>query len=324
MSIVYINLTKDKALELTNLWNKEIGGSFPLREELFYQNSFEDVNVLLEGSWIAVDEKNQNAAGFVISKVWKEDMECIKSKKDIGHIQVLLVASEYRNKGIGSELLKRSENSLREARVKTILLGQDPWHYFPGIPSEFELTEKWFKKRGYVKYGEEYDMYCNLAATKPLELPSFPDVKFRMLDKEEKEDFLAFLNRCFPGRWEYEAIHYFQRGGTGREFVVAEKKGQIIGFCRINDSRSPLIAQNVYWAPLFGNEELGGIGPLGIDGNERGHGYGLAIVQAGMYFLYKRGIKNLVIDWTGLVDFYGKLGCKVWKKYIKYKKELNN
>ena len=71
------------------------------------------------------------------------------------------------------------------------------------------------------------------------------------------------------------------------------------------------IAQNVYWAPLF-EEELGGIGPLGIAPEERGKGYGLAIVQAGMYFLSQRGIKNIVIDWTNLVDFYGKLGISLW------------
>ena len=31
-------------------------------------------------------------------------------------------------------------------------------------------------------------------------------------------------------------MKYFEMNGTGREFLVVKKKGQIIGFCRINDS----------------------------------------------------------------------------------------
>jgi len=321
MDIQYINLTEGKAEEIFFLWNKEIGDNFPMRKELLRQNTFEDVNVLLEGSWIAIDTKNDRTVGFIVSKIWKEDMECLKIKKGVGHIQVILVDHDYRNKGIGSELLKRAEKALNEAAVKTVLLGQDPWHYFPGIPSEFEKTREWFERRGYVNYGEEYDMYCDLSKKNEVILPDLLDVKFKLLDLAEKYKFLSFLKKNFPGRWEYEAIHYFKRGGEGREFVVAEKNGEIIGFCRINDINSPFIAKNVYWAPLF-NKELGGIGPLGIDKKERGKGLGLAIVQAGMYFLYNRGIRNVVIDWTELVDFYSRLECKIWKKYTVYKKEL--
>jgi len=319
MGIDYLPLRRDKGEEIVRLWNKELSKEFPLRKELFYQNSLEDENVLIEGSWIALEK--EKLVGLIISKVWKEDLECVKNKKDTGYIQVILVDSDYRNRGIGSELLRKAEEALKANGVKTIILGQDPWHYFPGIPSEYIDTVEWFKKKGYVEFGEEYDLYCRLNGEGQVTLPVFPEVEFKILDKGQKSNFLEFLNRCFPGRWEYEAVKYFEKGGEGREFVVAEKKGKIIGFCRINDSKSPFIAQNVYWAPLF-EEELGGIGPLGIDPEERGKGYGLAIVQAGMYFLSQRGIRNIVIDWTNLVDFYGKLGCKVWKKYVKCKKQF--
>lgn len=56
-----------------------------------------------------------------------------------------------------------------------------------------------------------------------------------------------------------------------------------------------MIAQNVYWAPLY-KETLGGIGPLGIDAEERGQGYGLSIVKAGIVYLRKRKINRIVID----------------------------
>lgn len=55
---------------------------------------------------------------------------------------------------------------------------------------------------------------------------------------------------------------------------------------------------------------------------ERGNGYGIAIVQAAIAFLRNRDIKHIVIDWTGLVDFYRKLDYEVWKGYTSYRKEL--
>ncbi|WBX82247.1 GNAT family N-acetyltransferase [Virgibacillus salarius] len=116
-------------------------------------------------------------------------------------------------------------------------------------------------------------------------------------------------------------MQYFKHGGTGREFVVLKKNQHIIGFCRINDASSPIIAQNVYWSPLF-NEALGGIGPLGVDEQERGNGYGKMVVQAGIHYLRERGINRIVIDWTGLVNFYKQLDYGVWKSYWYYVKDL--
>src|SRR5699024_12360036 len=109
--------------------------------------------------------------------------------------------------------------------------------------------------------------------------------------------------------------------GTGREFVVLRKQEKIIGFCRVNDSKAPIIAQNVYWSPLF-KEELGGIGPLGVDAAERGQGLGLAIVEAGIGELRKGGVRNVVIEWTGVITCYKKLGYDIWKTYDSYKKKL--
>lgn len=54
MDIQYINLTEGRVEEILFLWNKEIGDNFPMRKELLRQNTFEDVNVLLEGSWVEI------------------------------------------------------------------------------------------------------------------------------------------------------------------------------------------------------------------------------------------------------------------------------
>ncbi|WP_062353966.1 GNAT family N-acetyltransferase [Bacillus kwashiorkori] len=310
----FFPLDQNWLIEMISLWNKEIGNDFPLRQELFYQNSFSDVNVLQNGSFLAVNE-NGKLVGFIISKFWQEQ-NFDNFHPHTGWIQVLLVDSDYRNCGIGTELLTRAENALKESAVTKILIGSDPWHYFPGVPLEYKATITWLQNRGYEFNTVETDLYKIFSDGEDIHLPSIPDIQYTILAERDQNLFIDFLHENFPGRWEYEAIQYFKRNGVGREFVIAKKQGRIIGFCRINDAKSPFIAQNVYWSPLF-SEELGGVGPLGIARSERKNGYGLAIVKAGIYFLRERGIKHMVIDWTGLVDFYGKLGFKPWKQYMR-------
>lgn len=314
-----VSLDKKQLGALVDLWNKHLKHEFPMTEELFKQNSFDDDNVCDKSSQVAVTEDG-DIMGFVVAKHWQEDLDVAMSATT-GWIQVLLVDEKYRNQGIGSRLLAHAEKHLKAHGAEHILLGRDPYHYFPGIPSEYKQTTQWFEEKGYHHEGTEFDLmgtYINEDDTSK-RIPQMDGVEFTLLRHDEKDELLAFLNRCFPGRWEYEAIHYFEKGGTGREFAVLKKKDKIIGFCRINDAKSPFIAQNVYWSPLF-DEELGGAGPLGVDAKERGQGFGLAIVEAGIALLRQRGIRRIVIDWTGLVDFYEKLGYTPWKSYESYKK----
>lgn len=308
---------RDRLEELVELWNKELAVDFPMRKELFIQNSFNDVNVSYEGSYIAVDDQD-HVIGFVVAKRWQETID-VKMDPKRGWIQVLLIDSAHRGKGLGTKLLKRAEAQLKGNGVEEMQLGGDPFHYFSGIPDQYKNAQKLAKKHGYTKRVDTYDLINHL--DKKYDLPVDNSVVFTILKKEEEVDLILFLERCFPGRWVYETMKYFEMNGDGREFVVVKKKGQIIGFCRINDSHSPFIAQNVYWSPLF-EQEVGGIGPLGIDANEQKQGYGLAIVQAAIAYLQERNTETIIIDWTILVDFYKKLDFNPWKIYGVYLKDL--
>lgn len=315
----YDPITRNRANDIVHLWNQEIGDEFPLRKELLIQNSYEDTNVLAAGSCLAVDESG-NLIGFIITKKYQEAIE-VGFNSEIGWIQVLLVKTENRNRGIGTELLRRAEDALEKSGAKKIILGKDVWHYFPGIPDHYVQVKQWFVSRNYHFDGREYDL---LTETPVLQIPEVKEARFSLLNNKNDQGLLLdFLHRCFPGRWEYEAIKYFEMGGDGREFVILKNDVQVIGFCRINDHLSHQIAQNIYWSPLF-TDGLGGMGPLGIDAAERGKGYGLALVQAGIAYLSRRGLKHFIIDWTQLIDFYKKVGAHPWKSYATYFKSLEN
>lgn len=302
-----------------HLWNRELGKAFPMRKELLEQNSFEAINICWDSSLAVLDDA-EHVIGFIIVKCYQDQLDMDMPVRT-GWIQALVVDSRFQNQGIGTRLLEHAESKLKDKGMETVLLGRDPKHYFPGVPHVCERAAVWFASRGYEKQGTDYDLARSYDSSESITYPAIGGVSFDVLDENEKSELMQFLHRCFPGRWEYEAATYFQDGGSGREFVVLKKDDRIIGFCRINDADSPVIAQNVYWAPLF-QEALGGIGPLGVDAAERGHGYGLAIVEAGIAVLRNRGVKHIVIDWTGLIDFYQKLGYHIWKSYDAYRKVL--
>ncbi|MBV9470986.1 MAG: hypothetical protein JOZ57_17250, partial [Abitibacteriaceae bacterium] len=66
----------------------------------------------------------------------------------------------------------------------------------------------------------------------------------------------------------------------------------------------------------------GGLGPVGMAAAHRKRGLGLAITAMAVWNLKQRGVRQMAIDWTSLVDFYGKLGFSVWKRYLQAEQKI--
>jgi predicted N-acetyltransferase YhbS len=66
----------------------------------------------------------------------------------------------------------------------------------------------------------------------------------------------------------------------------------------------------------------GQLGPIGVSKDVRGKGYGGCLLDASLLHLHMRGIRGCVIDWTDLVNFYGKFGFKPYREYAMLGKEL--
>jgi len=298
------------AQKLARFWNDVIGEHFPMSAALWEQNTLRDGNTLKDVS-IALIEGGQIQAVIVVKK-FSEATDALMTT-NIGWVQCLLVAKNARGRGLGTQLLNAAQRQLKEEGVVELRLGRDPWHYFPGVPVQDEQTAAWFERRGYRRESIETDLRRTANAQSPYLLDNHPTC-FRLLKQSDVPQLLAFLKCHFPGRWHYEALHYAAAGGTGREFIGIFLGGEMRGFCRINDRQSLLIAQNVYWSELL-TGPVGGIGPLGIDRSLRGMHFGSDIVKAAANELTGRGAEQLIIDWTQLTEFYGKLGFSVWKQY---------
>ncbi|MCM3636735.1 GNAT family N-acetyltransferase [Sporosarcina luteola] len=312
-----VPLSEIHVSDIVRLWNEEIGDRFPMSISLWNQNTTTEPNVLQEGSLAVVE--GGKLRGIIIVKRYMEKLD-VRMPETVGWIQCMLVEKSFRNEGIGSELLKKGEQALINAGVDEIRLGRDPRHYFPGIPLEDKATISWFEKRGYVTGEVETDLIKDVSGGELYKLMN-PSEHYRLLTKKDIPLLLHFLERVFPGRWHYEAVHYEMIGGTGREFMGFFVDGELKGFCRLNDPQSPVIAQNVYWSALC-DGEMGGIGPLGIDRKIRGNHFGIDLVKAAANELISRGVTDIVIDWTQLITFYEKLGFTTWKQYQSMAKKV--
>lgn len=303
--------------QFVQLWNDTIGNRFPMTNALWHQNTIRDSNVNWKGS-VAVIEKDE-LLGFVVTKQFQEQLD-VQMSTSIGWLQCLLVKSSARNRGIGSMLLSHAEDVMTEENVQEILLGRDPWHYFPGVPLEDLSAIEWFMGKGYEKASVETDLKKVMRNAEHFPLTHSAS-HYRVLKQDDIPKLIQFLKQTFPGRWHYEAIHYEKLQGTGREFIGLYVEDELKGFCRINDVQSPVIAQNVYWSELI-EGELGGIGPLGIDRSIRRMHFGMDLVKAAANELLVRGVDEIVIDWTQLDSFYEKLGFVPWKRYQAMRKTL--
>ncbi|MFS0688649.1 GNAT family N-acetyltransferase [Sporosarcina sp. 179-K 8C2 HS] len=305
-----VPLSEIPVSDIVELWNEELGDRFPMNATLWNQNTTMEPNVLEEGSLAVIREGRLR--GIIVAKRYLEKLDT-RMPTTIGWIQCMVVGKSFRNEGIGTELQKLAEQALIDAGVEEIRLGRDPWHYFPGVPLEDKKTIGWFEKHGYKKGGIETDLIKDVGDGELYKLTNSNE-HYRLLTKDDIPLLLTFLERVFPGRWHYEALHYELIGGSGREFMGFFIDGELQGFCRMNDPQSPVIAQNVYWSALI-EGEMGGIGPLGIDREIRGRHFGIDLVKAAANELIGRGIKEIVIDWTQLIAFYEKLGFTPWKQY---------
>jgi len=62
-------------------------------------------------------------------------------------------------------------------------------------------------------------------------------------------------------------------------------------------------------------ENWGSLGPIGVSAGLRGRGSGHALLGQALSHLRDLGARRTIIDWTGLVDFYGRHGFEVTRRY---------
>jgi ribosomal protein S18 acetylase RimI-like enzyme len=302
--------------QVLNVWNAALGEQFPLSRDLFLQNGVRDPHFDPEACWMATVPGHPDAVGFCLAKVVREPLGADGWLPRQGWVSLLAVHPAYQGRGIGAALLARAEMYLRARRRDVITLGGDPNHFLPGVPAG-EGAAAFFRAAGYEFVGDAYDLHRTVTRSTVVgerTLRDEPGVTIRPLEPEDQLRLLAFLDEVFPGRWRYTVGRFLRRGGPIRDIMGVVHAKQVVGFAQLFHPGSPWIGPSLNWTWGTGRR-AGGIGPIGLAPNFRGRGLGLALLDRSVSHLARLGIEEVVVDWTTLLDFYGRLEFSVWRHY---------
>ena len=314
-----INYSKKYQSDIINLWNSEVGFIFPITEDMFNQNISNSKYFNMDASFVCLD--GEKVVGFILCKVY-DNNNIIEKYFDTAFISLMYVARENRKQGIGSFILEKAEEVLKKMNIKKINVGSDIDNFFPGIPNDFDnLTDVFFRKRGYNLAGYTHDLVRCINERNEQNynindiLSKIDGFTIRYAKKSDEKKVLDFFKKCFYGRWYYEAKEYFDNNDIKEEYliVIDDKKDVVVGFLRTNKGLIDKISYNIMWKKRF--NKLLGFGPLGVDIEYRKRGLAMSLLKYGTIEAYKDNFSDILIDWTGLVEFYQKLGFEVWKCY---------
>jgi predicted N-acetyltransferase YhbS len=299
--------TPAMAGDLQALWQEAVGSVHPLTALQWSELLENDPGFRLEDLLVAV--VGNKPAGFVLTKQLREDFPAMAER---GWIALLAVAPTHQRKGIGARLLAAAEAHLGK---RIITLGDSFHHALPGIPAELSGARAFFAKHGYVETQQVWDVRGDAREGGDVNLPE--GVTVRPLQPGEEGELLHFLNTTFPGRWARDMAQSLVEHEPIADVMGLIEHDTLIGFSRIAPPGSRGAAR---WAGFSAG--IAGLGPIGVSDEVRGRGLGLALVRAGLAELARRGATDTVIDWTTLLDFYGRVGFKPWLCYQQARKEL--
>jgi predicted N-acetyltransferase YhbS len=298
------------ASALMAIWQAAAGDRHPLPAAIWEELTGFDPNFRPDDLRVAND--GEAPIGFVLTKRLRPP-DVLPRLEERGWIALMAVAPSHQRRGVGAALLADAERHLAAGGVKAVNLGESLHHAMPGVPDA--LGAAFFERRGYRPTQPVWDVRGDVSA---MEAPALPaDVAARALAPGEEEVLLAFLGRTFPGRWTRDMAHALAHGRPVGHVMGLFVAGELQGFAQLHLPGSPGALR---WAGF--NPRVAGLGPIGVSEAVRGRGLGLALLQAGLAHLRALGAADTVIDWTTLLDFYGRVGFRPWLRYQQFRKDL--
>ncbi len=289
---------------LARLWNASgaLGAAHPLTQRVLEQWwASPDTDPAL--CWAA--RRRGVLQGAVVARAPRRRW----SDPHVGYLSLLVVAAAARGQGLGETLWETACAGMRERGRSLLRLGTDPDHLLPGVPGVTDdAAWRFMLARGVVPGGLEADVLVDLRLPEAGRLP--PHGTLHLVD-DDPGAALAFVGRCFPGRWADDVARYAAAGTT---LLTLREGGATLAFAAVFRQDDTLLGPSLTWASALPGP-VGGIGPLGVDPTVRGRGLGLRLVAEALDWHRVRGAREVVLDWTSLTGFYGRLGARVWRTY---------
>lgn len=225
---------------------------------------------------------NDNTIGFAIA--------------ENNNIRLICVLPGYQGKGYGSELLTQAEEYIVSQKNDCVNIGGCDSGLFIGAVQD---SKEFFEKHGYTLYDETVAEMCgDTEALVAADYPLPDNISFGFYDGD--------INRlkAAVGAVEVDWVQYF----NGGELFCAFDRGKIVSFCIVEESVQCLFTD--------GKSKVGSIGCVGTVPDYRRQGIGLKMVSLAAGELKKRSCDKIFIHYTGVYDWYAKLGFEA-KLYLK-------
>lgn len=271
-----------------------------------------------------------NESNKIITKTDMQNNLIAVSVVNNNTILLLCVDKEYRNQGIGTQLLKESEALIKNIGYNEVIIGAGFDYIMPGVPTSKRYYESvneslyhsvdniagdFFTKRGYE---HSWDFNCF-------------DMRFELKDFCKEEHSIGDTIEGISYRWatiaDTTAI-YDCTDDAFKEFTQWYKDESLYSN---NNSHRALIAtacDEVAGTLIVGiDDEVSGLGSVGctaVRPKYRGKHIAVNLVTLGTKYLRDIGMKEAYLSYTysGLDKLYGYAGYRISVYYMMGRKKL--
>ncbi len=290
------------------LWHEALGETWPLTRAMF-ANVLNRLAAGEPGTHVVATHQGR-IVGFVSFGISSTPFGTI------GYIPALFVAPAMQRRGIGAALHDTALAHLRAGGAQHLRLGASLIRFWPGVPCNLPAALAFFAARGWT-YGETtYDLLQDLGtyATPPALRSRMAAAPFHLslATAGDLPELLEFQDRTFPF-WAASYREAARLGDYNDAVLARDAEGRLVGALLLVTPQSHPDRINAPWTALF--PRLGGLGEVGVAADRRGEGIGLCLVARGTEILRERGATRAFVGWTGIVDFYGRLGYAIWRDY---------
>ncbi|HPH97454.1 MAG TPA: GNAT family N-acetyltransferase [Anaerolineaceae bacterium] len=298
-------------LTLARIWNAAVPPSLSVSDKFFKYNLEPALGEIQDYRLALADGI---PAGFIqVSAL--PDTSWV-SPPEMGWVNTIFVDPHFQHSGIGAALLQWGETWLKEQGCTRARLGGSLRPFAPGLPVDCNSVNFFLKQNYHFRQSgaDEWDVARDLGDGLPISRKPLPETgEIRPAHPEDQDLLSEFFTRVFHGRWQYEYEEFLRIGGRISDFLILLLDQKVEGFCWITlpDSKRPLDRYFLNDLP----QPWGQLGPIGVSAEVRKFGWGGLLLQSGLEQLRKRNTRGCVIDWTGLLEFYGKYDFAPFHQY---------
>ena len=248
-------------------------------------------------------------------------------------IMMLCVDKEYRNIGVGSSLLNRSEDYISNTGYDSVNVGVGDNYLMPGIPMATKPYDEvlkedciysnvnndsyeFFKRRGYKHSWEDANCFDMRADLNSVDFPkesigdTIDGITYRFATVEDIPKIIECTDDAEQSFSKfYKEERYYDKDSNQR-VLIATKNNEVCGTLMICIETE--------------GKGLGSVGCTAVSHKYRGKHIGVNMVVLGTKYLKSLGLKNGYLGYTysGLDKMYGYAGYKICIYYAMAKKEL--